>query len=558
MSSSLLQRFKAIVVTKNRATTAQRNPRNQIEDLPKVQPRRSQVRLELDTHCFAPIIDRIDDDVLTYIFLTALENEDPANPPMSRAHPAVVVAHVCHRWREVALATRALWQQIHLFIPEYPKGWIDGEHHQWEAWNTRLLQQRRMIKTWISRSGESPLSVKVSEGGSFSSANNGGYYVEDAFSELTGLMNTLCRTSFRWKELDLGMTFGEFQTRSFPTARFLSLPSQVDPVLATVKLDINWRSESLSPLMISNPSILGAASLRSLVISKGAIPHDLMALPVLWSSLKHLDFHGYPSTSTEVLNESKTLQVLKACPNLVSCYFAMNDSGSAMISLTPPITLRFLKEMTLRPYTWHVTTNFASSLNLPHLHKLSIQSISGSSCSPRNYEDSGLCEFIERFGSTLRNVGFQHITLTQDALLRCLSNLPEVVSLTLFDAFWATVFGNCARIDGDFFRSLTPRLDESDAPVYSRIPKGYLHCPMMEELALSSTFSGGALEEKALVDFIEARRTVDLQSRGADGVRTAARLKRVTSGVYWLRTLDVMEELRRRGVDVDGFSFKCQ
>ncbi|KAJ2924402.1 hypothetical protein H1R20_g12696, partial [Candolleomyces eurysporus] len=309
--------------------------------------------------------------------------------------------------------------------------------------------------------------------------------------------------------------------------------------------------------MIPKPSILDVASLCSLVISKGAILHDLMALPVTWSNLKHLDFHGYPSTSTEVLNENKALQILKACPNLVSCSFAMNDSGLALIPLTPPITLRFLKEMALRPYAWHVTKNFASSLNLPHLHKLSIQSISGSSCSPRNYEDSGLCEFIERFGSTLRNVAFQHITITQDALLQCLSNLPNVVSLTLFDAFWATVYGDCARIDGDLFRSLTPRLDESDAPDCSQT-RGYLHCPMMEELGLSSTFGGGELEEVALVDFIEARRTVDLQRRDTDRVRTAARLKRVTCSVYWLRTLDVMEELRRRGVDVEGFFFKCQ
>jgi hypothetical protein len=111
----------------------QNHGRNQDPQI--AQWRQRQGRPALDTH-FLSIIERIDDDVLISIFLATLKIADSANPPMSRSHPAVVISHVCQRWREVALAVGALWKKIHLVIPSYPRGWIDRERHEMVAWKS--------------------------------------------------------------------------------------------------------------------------------------------------------------------------------------------------------------------------------------------------------------------------------------------------------------------------------------------------------------------------------------------------------------------------------------
>jgi hypothetical protein len=96
---------------------------------------------------------------------------------MSRSHPAVVISHVCQRWREVAgLAVGALWKKIHLVIPSYPRGWIDRERHETVSWKIKLLQRHQMMKTWIPRARETRLLVMVSEGWTYPSSN-GSYYV---------------------------------------------------------------------------------------------------------------------------------------------------------------------------------------------------------------------------------------------------------------------------------------------------------------------------------------------------------------------------------------------
>ncbi|KAJ2924399.1 hypothetical protein H1R20_g12695, partial [Candolleomyces eurysporus] len=553
MSSSLLQHFKSTVIVKIRGVTMQNDARNQYPQIAR--QHQSQDGPELETH-FPLNINRIDDDVLISIFLTALEAADSANPPMSPAHPAVVFTHVCRRWREAALSARVLWQKIHLVIPEYPRGWLDPNHHELCAWKLRLLKQQQMTETWISRTGESQLHIMVSEAWTFPPTHRSCYGEQD-YSNLTDLINVLCETSSRWKELELDLTFVSSQRSSFPTTRFLSLPPQDDPLLTKVRLDINWNQpdESLSHLLVSKPSILEAVSLRSLTVSNETmVHHDLMALSITWSALTHLDFRGYPSTSNRVFNQSQALEILRLCPNLVSCYLALASDSKLPPSPGNPITLRFLEEITLRPCKWHIARGFAPSLTLPSLRKFSVQSVTGSLCSPLPYAHSGLCEFIERFGHSLRDVTFQYITLTRDALRQCLANLPNVLSLTLTDAPWAVTSGDCARIDAKLLQSLSPQFD----PVGFHRPgcpqlREHPLCPMMEELTLTINVSV-ELEEMALVDFIESRRKMRLM--GIDEGRTVTCLKAVTCNGHWARSLNVIEELRRRGVDIDGFSLE--
>jgi hypothetical protein len=172
--------------------------------------------------------------------------------------------------------------------------------------------------------------------------------------------------------------------------------------------------------------------------------------------------------------------------------------------------------------------------------------------SPLYYSESGLCEFTERFGSTLRDVNFQCHPLTQDALRQCLANLPHVVSLTLTGVSWPGVSKGWADIDAELLRDLTPQFDvvECDGTEALKVRRQPL-CPMMEELTLTATLRSEG-SEMALVDLIEMRRKA-WSIGSAIEERTIARLKTVTWNGYREKTLDVGDELRRRGVDTDRF-----
>lgn len=53
-------------------------------------------------------------DMREYIFHAAIDNKlQDGSLTVSRTHPAVVMSHVCHEWRQIALNTAALWSHIH-------------------------------------------------------------------------------------------------------------------------------------------------------------------------------------------------------------------------------------------------------------------------------------------------------------------------------------------------------------------------------------------------------------------------------------------------------------
>ncbi|KAF8880985.1 hypothetical protein BD779DRAFT_1675654 [Infundibulicybe gibba] len=75
-------------------------------------------------------------EIIEIIFLTLCS---PKTIFPLRGDPRLLVTHVCSQWRAIALATPSLWANIHIplnFPPPY-------DH----------------VRTWISRSAQSPLSV---------------------------------------------------------------------------------------------------------------------------------------------------------------------------------------------------------------------------------------------------------------------------------------------------------------------------------------------------------------------------------------------------------------
>ncbi|KAJ2935835.1 hypothetical protein H1R20_g1259, partial [Candolleomyces eurysporus] len=393
-----------------------------LEEHREIQKREVNIRKNL----FIPI-HRVNVDVLTSIFLSILDDNDSQ---ISTNHPAVVISHVCRRWRAAALTTKLNVKIIDL------DGILGGPGEAAGAFVTECIE----------------------------------------FNELVEIM---CSSSTRWKVLYLIIGFPQAQFPNFPTARLLTVPPQSTPALTTVKLHCNisevQQENPLNEHMVSSTNIFSASTLRSLRIGVQVMFHDLMRMPVAWSNLEHLFFDGYAAESPHRFDAAQALALFKECSNLVTCHLALQRDVTIPIGRAP-VTLQRLRELALTPHTSHLPKGFARFLILPSIRKLDVFPGYGQ-CTPREYEGSGLSEFFERFRPTLEDVTFCYKSLTQTGLHTCLEHLPNVTSLGLVNDGRITTAADtgAANLNSDLFRHLSPEFDETGTAVTQLLP-----CPRIE------------------------------------------------------------------------------
>ncbi|KAJ2915549.1 hypothetical protein MD484_g4884, partial [Candolleomyces efflorescens] len=429
-------------------------------------------------------IKRIPRDILSSIFLAAVEGRPDRPQRISARHPAVVISHVCQYWRNFAISTKLLWCNLYIEVPLCQS--LRLHKLRWSAKVTKLVD---MVQVWISRSDDCHLSVSLTDG----ITPGCGHYIEQSFSqgsEFDQLVDTLVASSSRWKSLKLNIFIPRTQLPSFPTIRLLTLPPQTTPILTELLLycdveesqDINLISQTL----IAGSSILSTPTLRSLTIGPRTL-FDIVRTPVVWSNLEHLDFGGYPSRSPHRFEVQAALTVLAECSNLVTCNLTLDDTTLPVAVVRRPIELPKLRKLVFLPYESHLPRGFAQSLILPSLRELEVKT-GYSECTPRTHHESGLFEFCDRFGSTLERVTFCYLALTQQALLHCLKCLPNVTSLGLVS-----------------IGRLTPQVDV--LPLCPKI-RAFRFQAFQRDLA-----------EEALLDFVAARRRGDrvMMASGFEG-----------------------------------------
>ncbi|KAJ7236159.1 hypothetical protein C8J57DRAFT_1728313 [Mycena rebaudengoi] len=88
-------------------------------------------------------------EITSRIFIHCLPSHGCVLPSPSTA--PLVLAQICHHWREVALSTRELWSSL------YPD--ISFRAMPWELGAPRDHALRALIQTWFSRAKGSPLSL---------------------------------------------------------------------------------------------------------------------------------------------------------------------------------------------------------------------------------------------------------------------------------------------------------------------------------------------------------------------------------------------------------------
>ncbi|KAJ7239200.1 hypothetical protein B0H12DRAFT_82450 [Mycena haematopus] len=130
------------------------------------------VKERLDTYKY-PVLT-LPNELTSEIFIHFLPVY-PVPPPLTGLASPTCLTHICRQWREVALATPALWRAIgfdHEFIT------YEWDHHIFDA--------------WIGRSGSCPLSIDMS------------CYDSQVLDEMIA-NSSLAMTTARWEHLKLAV-----------------------------------------------------------------------------------------------------------------------------------------------------------------------------------------------------------------------------------------------------------------------------------------------------------------------------------------------------------------
>ncbi|KAF6753180.1 hypothetical protein DFP72DRAFT_902121 [Ephemerocybe angulata] len=534
-------------------------------------------------------VKRLPDDILSTLFLTLLAHPDHRDVSMSSTHPAVVISHVCGRWRQLALNTPLLWSSLTIHPPVAPRGTYfrntGVDHHSppprvnnhqplvdvARRWEKELERIKRLACIWLERSKECDLYIDFhacDPMGAFHQTDGHTGMGTPPATMLASLADIICDTSPRWKGASLRITNGpEYSGSAF--YRMLNLKPEDVPRLRRLSLYASFRMAPESPGNEQLPTppdkttgMLGGVSLRTLTL--GSISVHVQSLPIRWEQLTDLQFDGYidvytPHTPSDrlVFDFKQALSLLERCPHLVTC-----DLSLAMIDVELPdsrpagsISLPHLKSLTLR---YSVPgPHFVTLLSLPSLEVLMFPNYLDINVPQMNCDDGiGPVEsWLQAFGHNLKEVQINVANLKPSGLLRCMDLLPNIVflhldhsgdrhTLSLDPTFnWAETPDVPESVDGDFLRRLTP-LEENDI----QAPSMLVPCPRLEVINFPK-HGGITFTERELLDFIAGRRRtcVALKSPG---------LREVTAAFETLQELDITAALKEEGVDIVGLTLK--
>ncbi|KAJ6498448.1 hypothetical protein C8R47DRAFT_306923 [Mycena vitilis] len=205
----------------------------------------------LDSYTY-PVLS-VPNELISEIFLHVLPVY-PLAPPLAGPSSPTALSHICQKWRQIALATPALWRAITLHGHETPS------------------PQR--TETWLNRSGLFPLSISVTDFGTHSET----------------LAPFVSRCS-RWEHVSLHIHPSQFATIDVPLPhlRHLLLHLVQDGALATT-------------------TFAHAPLLRSVILNDYTVENIMLP----WAQLTSLTLHiVFPSECTPILQQAPNLVYCK-------------------------------------------------------------------------------------------------------------------------------------------------------------------------------------------------------------------------------------------------------
>ncbi|KAJ7179774.1 hypothetical protein C8R46DRAFT_987605 [Mycena filopes] len=249
--------------------------------------------------------DEIEDDLSSIVYpILSLPTEITSTifvhclPPHGRVEPSpsrapLLLAQICHEWREIALATSRLWSSIYIYhAPDFGATFYAPDFGVRVARNEHTSA---LLQTWLPRAKASPLSLGL---------NFENRVLSPQFLDI------VLAFAGQIQRLDLHLTKKQFQElrpllASFPYLQHLVLK--------------NWTDTELAEFLHRTPSI---RELRLLDYDH-ELPADL-SLPRLTRLEVYMDI----STTT-------LLRLLRDSPLLTAFSFSLRDSESYLCNIDP-------------------------------------------------------------------------------------------------------------------------------------------------------------------------------------------------------------------------------
>ncbi|KAJ6589361.1 hypothetical protein B0H19DRAFT_1248909 [Mycena capillaripes] len=226
-------------------------------------------RLGLTESSGTSFIQTLPPEIIAEIFVNFLPNY-PEFPTHSGSLSPLILCRICRYWREIAISTPALWKAISIDIDE-----TDNHDHE--------IEMLELLKTWITRSGNCPLSLSLTLRGPPETSSVFAHFIETAVAHCA-----------RWEHLNVLVPFDHMHrlTGDMPLLRGLTFGP------TDLRYDVDFTLSLFER----------APQLRRIVLTPCFLSANV-SLP--WAQLTHLD--------ADCLYEHECIEILRAAPRLVAC-----------------------------------------------------------------------------------------------------------------------------------------------------------------------------------------------------------------------------------------------
>ncbi|KAJ6594621.1 hypothetical protein B0H19DRAFT_1056875 [Mycena capillaripes] len=428
-------------------------------------------------------VRRLPLDIIQEIFIACIPTH--RNCVMSASEAPVLLGRICSSWRVISLSTPRLWARLHVVEP--PSGYGPTV----ELHNKKVAQRLEVTKTWLSRSGQCPLSISLqSSPDEFPPATP-----PNSESRSGQFLQALISFAPRWQHI-------RFTTPPSILANMSHLTATDVPMLESIVFHLQHRFPLL-PVKWELLEMLRSPRISSFSVSgNNFVPEKL---PFHWHRLTDLAIDGHAWQT--LLTSEMVVQTFSRCPELRTCKLAINNRAITGPQLLHSVELRFLHTLDLDFGSLTTAPRLLERLSLPELHTFTLSGYADPQSSFSLAPFFGLWARLESL--TIGSNSFSKISL-----LDTLNHLPPTLRrLSILDI----IHGGRQGIE------LGP-LDDDVLAVLA------ISCAALETLNIIFC---SAISDEALLKFIIARMT--------KGSRTA--LKRVEIQFIREMTIDILPNL---------------
>ncbi|KDR77287.1 hypothetical protein GALMADRAFT_246625 [Galerina marginata CBS 339.88] len=459
-------------------------------------------------------VRRLPVDILHEIFYHCLPTH--RNPVMDASEAPVLLTRICSSWRTIALSSPSIWSRLHISLPgrlfdNLPHVPLGVQTTQSRAFAQTMQVRCQVVREWLNRSRECPLSISVS----YPSHQFYSDDVEESEFNLTReIFRTILLFARRWRSLEVRMPLDVYEALLF------ELTDRTLPILENLRAEvqeIGRIEDNGRPFTLLPSQRLQRLSLRSTKAT-----WDFRHLPAVWDCLTYLCFHS-------IFPETEVLELLAQCRCLVECRLVIQrhwDQATHEV-MQNDVVLPHLRTLIINDGGSNVVmTKIFKALSVPALTSLEYQRPSYYSVEPEQTEPTPLSLFsLLEISSAIDRLVIHPVCIPPEEILGCLRIAHRTKHLVLgqqpsfIDADGGLLYHRQSMVSYDHF-DLNNLLISPDSGIarLDEVDEGNVLLPDMEHL---EAYGISSFTDSNLLDLISSR--FDAWKRGA----ATSALKRV-------------------------------